>query len=187
MSNEEYIAPGVKMIENSYDRCEQLIDIVNNMDMWRTARVGDNEERPEYRTTRNITLSRNYNFPTEFFRVSHIIYNHALKYADEMGANFFAMEEVQMLHYTANQGFYKPHTDAGPQFPREFSALLYLNDVEEGGETEFVRFGLSVKPVAGNLLLFPANYPYLHQAHVPVSNDKYALVTWFKTRIEELL
>lgn len=183
--HEEYIGPGIKIIEMAYSNSDYLIALANKMDMWKNATVGKNEEKFEYRTARNITLSKNFNYPKDFFEISHIIYTHGVKYANEVGANFSEMEEVQMLHYKANEGFYKIHSDAGPQFPREFSALLYLNDVEEGGETEFVQFGLKIKPIAGNLILFPANYPYAHQAHVPKSNDKYALVTWFRSKIEE--
>jgi len=33
---------------------------------------------------------------------------------------------------------------------------LYLNDVEEGGETEFPRLGMQVKPKTGRAVLWPS-------------------------------
>ena len=57
--------------------------------------------------------------------------------------------------------------------------ILYLNDVEEGGETSFLfkEEGeddfFKVKPKAGTLVMHPASWPYIHKGHMPISNDKY--------------
>lgn len=53
--------------------------------------------------------------------------------------------------------------------------LWYLNDVEEGGETEFKYQGIKVKPKAGTLVIFPPFWTHWHKGHVPVSNSKYAI------------
>ena len=94
-------------------------------------------------------------------------------------APFSNMEYLQLLHYSTGEGFYKPHADSGPGAQRIFSALLYLNDVEEGGETYFEKFDVKIKPKAGRLALFPSNYVYGHEARPPKSNDKFVIVTWF--------
>ena len=65
------------------------------------------------------------------------------------------------------------------------SAILYLNDVTEGGETWFDKFGLSVKPEKGKLILFPSNYAYTHQALPPVNEKKYVVVTWFGMELDK--
>ena len=89
------------------------------------------------------------------------------------------MESLQLLHYSTEEGFYRPHADSGPGMQRIFSAVLYLNDVNEGGETYFNNFDVSVSPKSGRLVMFPANFMYTHEARTPISNDKFALVTWF--------
>jgi len=53
--------------------------------------------------------------------------------------------------------------------------LWYLNDVAEGGETEFPDLGVSVAPRAGRMLMFPPYWMYQHVAHPPQSNDKYII------------
>ena len=55
---------------------------------------------------------------------------------------------------------------------------LYLNDVKEGGETEFYHQNLKVPPTQGSLVIFPAYFTHLHKGHVPISNDKYILNLW---------
>jgi hypothetical protein len=56
--------------------------------------------------------------------------------------------------------------------------LWYLNDVAEGGETEFCDFGIKVAPRAGRLLMFPPYWMYQHAGLPPVSGDKYILSTY---------
>lgn len=91
-------------------------------------------------------------------------------------------EEYSMLRYTDGQE-YKAHYDGDTATGRCVSAILYLNSNFEGGEVEFINFGVKIKPEAGMLLLFPSNYAYTHIAHPVTFGTKYSLVTWIKDRI----
>lgn len=90
-------------------------------------------------------------------------------------------EPYQILKYNSGQE-YKSHSDGGTASGRAVSAILYLNDNYEGGELEFVNFGIKIKPQAGMLILFPSNYAYSHIAHPVISGTKYAIVTWIHDR-----
>lgn len=88
-------------------------------------------------------------------------------------------ELVQVAHYEKNIGHYNGwHCEHGDWnfCKRLFIQLIYLNDVLEGGETEFLYADLKVKPKKGTLVIHPAGFPYFHKAHVPKSNDKYIIV-----------
>lgn len=61
---------------------------------------------------------------------------------------------------------------------RDISALIYLNDDYEGGELTFNRLNYSYHPTAGDLVLFPSNNIFLHQALTVTRGTKYALVSW---------
>ena len=56
--------------------------------------------------------------------------------------------------------FYKPHHDyynaceTWMNGNRHFTFLIYLNDVDEGGETGFPRLNISVTPTAYSALVF---------------------------------
>jgi len=58
--------------------------------------------------------------------------------------------------------------------------MFYLNDVEEGGETEFLYQHKRFKPKAGTLLIWPTSYTHTHRGNPPLSNDKYVLTGWFQ-------
>ena len=65
---------------------------------------------------------------------------------------------------------------------RTLITMLYLNDVDEGGKTEFYNQGLEVQPKAGRLVLFPAYFTHTHRGQTPLSNDKYIITSMFSFR-----
>jgi hypothetical protein len=56
--------------------------------------------------------------------------------------------------------------------------ILYLNDVESGGETEFLYCGRRIEAKKGRLVIFPANYPWTHRGNPPLSGEKYIMTGW---------
>ena len=55
--------------------------------------------------------------------------------------------------------------------------IFYLNDVEEGGETE-IRRKCKIKSKAGKLLLFPSCWTFPHRGVMPISDNKYIITGW---------
>lgn len=178
------VAPGILIYDNVIDNSQELIDFaLSTPEKWRDSEIGGpslkGEVNKEIRNTRILDVPAIFANDIKWFEVSQIIWSYANRYGIDHDAAFSNMEYVQLLHYSTKEGFYKPHADSGPGMQRIFSGLLYLNDVEDGGETYFDKFNVAVKPKAGRLALFPANFMYTHEARTPKSNDKFALVTWF--------
>jgi prolyl 4-hydroxylase len=68
-------------------------------------------------------------------------------------------EPLLVLRYRPGQE-YRPHIDwDGGENGRVITALLYLNDGYEGGETLFVKTGLKVKGEKGDVLVFHSTTP----------------------------
>jgi len=55
---------------------------------------------------------------------------------------------------------------------------VYLNDVEEGGETEFLYQHKRIKPETGTLIIWPASFTHTHRGNPPLSNSKYIITGW---------
>ena len=55
---------------------------------------------------------------------------------------------------------------------------LYLNDIEDGGETEFLYQGLRVKPEQGALVIWPTGYTHTHRGNPPLKDTKYIVTGW---------
>lgn len=184
--NGEYIAPSIKVIENFIDYSDELISLVLDLpnEAWKLSMIESHVDGYEgyesaVRSSREIGISYALDRPKIFFDLAQRIYLAAKEYSNENGFIFSHMENINLLEYSQSEGFFDRHSDHGPKSPRSMSALLYLNDVETGGETWFDKFNLNIKPEKGKLVLFPANYPYTHQAMPPISGKKYVVVTWF--------
>ncbi len=83
--------------------------------------------------------------------------------------------------YKAGEGKYDWHVDdSDPRemIKRRLSAVLYLNDVELGGETEFLHQQVKVKPECGKIVLFPGAWTHVHRGCMPISGDKYIITTF---------
>jgi hypothetical protein len=86
----------------------------------------------------------------------------------------------------ATEGHYNYHIDhlitPDIKLERHITFIWYLNDVEEGGETE-VKGEMKIKPETGKLLLFPSTWTYPHTSRRTISNDKYVIVGWLMRKI----
>lgn len=109
-------------------------------------------------------------------------------------ALFDYVKEFQILGNLANIGIYSiklQKTELGQGYHlwhcennsrelchRILAWNIYLNDVEEGGETEFLYQHKRVKPQTGNLVMWPAGFTHVHRGNPPISNTKYILTGW---------
>ena len=92
-------------------------------------------------------------------------------------------EDAHLLRYEPNDGFYNFHFDTGGVGieNRILSIIMYLNDVEEGGETEFEYIDIDpVKPRKGDVVIFPSGATHTHKGNMPLSNEKYIAVYWLR-------
>jgi hypothetical protein len=91
----------------------------------------------------------------------------------------------KIQHYKKNEGHFKWHFDAlGPgTWDRQMAMIVYLNSVEDGGETCFHHQQLQVKPVAGDALVFPTFWTHAHCGEIPRSEDKYIISSFISFAI----
>jgi hypothetical protein len=90
------------------------------------------------------------------------------------------IEDIRIKRYRvgADEQF-EPHFDSMDDKANRYLVFLwYLNDVADGGETEFCNLGIKVAPRAGRLLMFPPYWMFQHAGLAPRSNDKYIVSTY---------
>ena len=61
---------------------------------------------------------------------------------------------------------------------RKLVIQLYLNTIEEGGETELLYINKRIKAEQGRLIIFPAAFTHTHRGNPPIGQDKYIVSTW---------
>jgi len=137
------------------------------------------------RTSENAWCRRN----CENHPASQSIIN---KIVDVVGIPYENFESFQILKYSVGQ-FYRTHHDMAERQtlkvagPRILTFFLYFSDVEEGGETNFPRLGISVRPKQGRAILWPSVMDYnnlkqdprtYHQALPVIKGTKFAANSW---------
>ena len=83
-----------------------------------------------------------------------------------------------------SEGYHVWHAENGNSSycRRIFAFTLYLNDVSEGGETEFLYQKCRVKPMKNRFVLWPAAITHVHRGNPPLTNNKYILTGWVEYR-----
>jgi len=102
------------------------------------------------------------------------------EYCNEYNAPHWKLNEGWQLLKYGSDNYFINHYDDSKQYPRTMSMSFYLNDDYEGGEIEFSRFNLKIKPKANQAIFFPANYVYNHTVHPVISGTRYAVVGWWE-------
>ena len=85
----------------------------------------------------------------------------------------------QIQRYDKGIGYFREHIDNAiyDEVERVLAFIYYLNDVHEGGETEFKTIqnigSVKIKPEKGTVVVFPVSWKFAHEGHIPLDNDKY--------------
>jgi Rps23 Pro-64 3,4-dihydroxylase Tpa1-like proline 4-hydroxylase len=90
--------------------------------------------------------------------------------------------QFMVQRYIQNEGKYTYHNDfhmdTGKQKFRVITYIFYLNDVSEGGETEYFGGEIRITPKCGKLVLFPSSWTFPHCGRMPISSNKYIITGW---------
>ena len=189
------IAPGIVVFEKAFIDPRWVIDNVEMISKrvpkftWTWAKTSSSKDsdpsvKDKVRTNKLFPVSSYVPIDDEGFisKIDNYIFKNSTEfvssYCKEFEIGDSEDEGYSILKYEDGSE-YRQHYDCGPDTnKRVFSMLIYLNDDYEGGEIEFVHFGIKYKPSAGDILFFPSSYSHAHIAHPVYSGTKYAVVTW---------
>ncbi|KMJ57669.1 2OG-Fe(II) oxygenase [Bacillus sp. LL01] len=163
--------------------CDELIQL--SKDKMKRSKVANGQEVDAIRTSSSTFFQEGENELVSKIekRVSQI-----------MNVSVEHGEGLQILNYQVGQE-YKAHFDffksSSKQVsnPRISTLVMYLNDVEEGGETYFPKLKFSVSPQKGMAVYFEYFYDNqelneltLHGGSPVVVGDKWAATQWMRRK-----
>jgi hypothetical protein len=92
------------------------------------------------------------------------------------------INSIRLQKTLPGQGYHSWHFEASDSTSsrRIIAWTLYLNDVQEGGETEFLYQRKRVAAKAGRLAIWPSAFTHTHRGNPPLSNEKYILTGWLE-------
>jgi len=118
-----------------------------------------------------------------FGEINNIVLNTVQEYGKEVQSiHGFPLicpsMKLQITPLTGGYSVWHIEHGVGEASNRALVWSIYLNDVEEGGETEFLYQGARYRPKAGSMLMWPAGVTHPHRGNPPLSNEKIILTGW---------
>ena len=92
-------------------------------------------------------------------------------------------QAFNLQRYKPNEGYFSLHCEHdGP--PEEINKrllawMIYLNDVKDGGHTEFPHQKRKFQPRKGDVLIWPAYFTHPHRGIVSKTETKYIATGWY--------
>ena len=192
--DEEYVQPESKLVEGTKpkkDEAETFIRAYDNILPEESLDFIINliEERPQWVERVEDQKSDHQFLMDPFFRdvcneISELLVNKCLKkYVKEFPTmkGLKWMSGATILQKTEpTQGYHMFHCENMEWDAKErvLAWMIYLNDIEEGGETEFLYQSMRIKPVKNTALIWPAGFTHTHRGNPPLKETKYVLTGW---------
>jgi hypothetical protein len=97
---------------------------------------------------------------------------------NSMAAHTVRLTKIQKTEIGGGYHVWHNEDDIPQNMRRIATFILYLNDVDEGGETEFLYYPKRVKAKQGRFILWPAGFTHTHRGNPPISETKYIVTGW---------
>ena len=178
----------ISVYDNSFtsDECEEYINLIEH---YISNGVITKEDRA-YHNTDHFSLNFNNdvsynilsgdNLSMEFLPKIKDLVGEYLKKFSVLGQEKLLIYDTKAKKIPVGGGFHNWHYEnTGLQVSaRKLVIQLYLNTIEEGGETEFLYINKSIMEEQGRLIIFPAAFTHTHRGNPPIGQDKYIVSTW---------
>ena len=171
--------------------CEYIKSLIDREHRPSTIVGADREPDKYYRTSSTCdlcNLNDDYINSLEQRMGDYVGLDH--RYAEGMQGQYYKYKQEFKTH----TDYFEPGTDdyqkeAAVQGQRTWTFMLYLNDVEEGGETTFRNIGKTFYPKKGQGVIWMNSNvdgtpnPFTeHQGSPVIKGEKYIITKWFRER-----
>ncbi len=144
--------------------------------------------RPEHKRSTDIAINPNdiagpeYQVFADYFDRLHTCF---LDYKEQWPFLDTFLDRVQIgsfnvQRYLPGEHFSNLHSERThlSKLHRILAFMTYLNDVSEGGTTDFLYYDLKVRPEKGKTLIWPAEWTHAHSGSVVEGGEKYIITGW---------
>ena len=173
----------------NHEESDELISLIKTRLRPSTIASSEGTDDQSYRTSKTCDLGNLDNALLEdidrricsFLDIDHkfseVIQGQFYEIGEEFKAHTDFFEKDQMQEYGGARG------------QRTYTFMIYLNDVEEGGETEFLHLKHTFKPKKGTAVAWnnltendSVNPNTMHQAHPVLKGNKAVITKWFREK-----
>ncbi|MCA0970503.1 2OG-Fe(II) oxygenase [Halobacillus litoralis] len=176
--------PVIALLGNvvSDEECEELIRI--SQDKINRSKIGSRKDVSDIRTSSGAFLDGDDVTAKIEKRIAQI-----MNVPVENGEGLHILNYKVGQEYKAHYDFFKPKNNGTTPNPRISTLVVYLNDVEEGGQTYFPHMNLSITPQKGMAVYFEYFYSdsainerTLHGGSPVTEGEKWAATMWVRRK-----
>lgn len=174
----------------SYEECSEYIEYFENMDRLGFASdrvqshgimahyVNDDQIFLHDRSCVQLDQPLTDLFLNRFWSDIYPLY--AKQYSVLKDAPSHKIFKLKLQRTEPGGGYHTWHYEAASRlvYDRLLFFILYLNTVEEGGETEFLYYKKRIKAETGKLIVAPCGFTHAHRGNPPLEDTKYILTGW---------
>lgn len=174
-------------IENK-DLCKKIIEFFENSTELQTKGSTGGGIDENIKKTTDITIwpnkikEKEYKIFNDYFKNLYDCFN---DYKDQYSFLKTFVKKIDIgpfnvQRYLAGDHFAKVHSERTSisTLHRLFAWMTYLNDVDDGGTTDFDYYKIKIKPECGKTLIWPAEWTHAHTGSVLKSGKKYIITGW---------
>ena len=178
---------GAWNIEND-DLCREIINFFEeNKNLQRDGVTGSGKNQEIKKTTDIVVNPNDLKYP-KFNCLNKYIKHLYMNFKDYQNQWPFIKNLVKEMHigkfniqrYTPGGHFAKVHTERSSiaSSHRLFAWMTYLNNVDDGGTTNFSHYDIEIEPETGKTLIWPAEWTHAHNGKILNSGVKYIITGW---------
>lgn len=161
----EFLSEGLAVAENVYILDEHLISKIQSNPGWK-------DRESEQTKSQVIQLNPQV---AEIAELVDSITMHLNTYGERYPTlTLNEIGPIRAVRYSEG-GFFVPHADVNSIV----SVVLFLNDDYEGGVLNFNLHNVRIEPKASKLVIFPANYTFVHEQEKVTKGYKYLITMNF--------
>jgi len=169
--------------------CNEIIKFFeNNKNLQKSGVSGSGKKNIKIKSTIDISISPNdlknqeYKIFNQYINELHkcfLEYQNQWPFLKNMIKNI-DIPSFNIQKYSKGDHFAHIHSERTSlnTLHRLFAWMTYLNDVEDGGQTNFTHYGIKIKPKIGKTLIWPAEWTHAHAGEILKSGTKYIITGW---------
>jgi prolyl 4-hydroxylase len=111
------------------------------------------------------------------------LYKKQYRWCTHKHAQWGITSRFNIQKYKPTEGYYEWHFERHPEpdsIKRHLVFMTYLNDVTDGGYTQFYHQKMKVRPEKGLTLIWPAEWPWTHRGITSKTQTKYIITGWYE-------
>ena len=172
----------IKYFENSPDRKEGVLIL-------KSGKSGVDKKK---KISTDVTISPGnqdkeiLNYYKELIKVVEE-YKKKYKYCSINQQEWRMVEDWNLQKYKPEEGYFMQHYERSGSLTvnRHLAFMTYLNNVNDGGETEFVYQKLKIKPEIGLTLIWGCDWTFTHRGIPSETETKYIATGWYSYRTKK--